>query len=136
MYSVGLNSRYYNYNTTGKVRTVAVKNDEQQQVEQKHSYATNPMSNTIPFNPTFTASALRTRLNSQEEKNKYNTILSNLDRTSKKNMKTLLKSGILLNANSNNNSTVLDNLYNIATKERANGLPKDVILKDLFMTII
>ena len=130
MYSVGLNSRYYNYNTTGKVRTVAVKNDEQKQVEQKHSYATNPMSNTIPFNPTFTASALRTRLNSQEEKNKYNTILSNLDRTSKKNMKTLLKSGILLNANSNNNSTVLDNLYNIATKERANGLPKDVILKD------
>ena len=130
MYSVGLNSRYYNYNTTGKVRTVAVKNDEQKQPEQNHSYSSNPIMNTVPFNPTFTASALRTRLNSQEEKNKYNTILSSLDRTSKKNIKSLLKSGILLNANSNDNTTVLDNLYNIATKERVSGIQKEIILKD------
>lgn len=129
MNSVGLHSRYYNYNTTGKVTTSAVKNDEQKQ-EVRTSYATNPLNNTIPYNPSFKASALRTRLNSEEEKNKYNTILSNLDRTSKKNIKSLLKSGVLLNANSNDKSTVLDNLYNIATKERANGLLNNVILKD------
>jgi len=130
VYSVGLNSRYYNYNTTGKVQTSAVKNDEQIQPEQKASYMTSPFNHTIPYNQSFGASALRTRLNSEEEKNKYNTILNNLDRTSKKNLKSLLKSGILLNANSNDKSTVLDNLYNIAVKERANGLPKDIILKD------
>lgn len=129
MYSVGLNSSYYNYNTTGKVGTVAVKNDEQQ-IEQKHSFSTNPVLASAPHNISFTASALRTRLNSQEEKNKYSTILTQLDRTSKKNIKQLLKSGVLLNSNSNDNSTVLDNLYNIATKERAKGLSNKVILRD------
>lgn len=130
MYSVGLNSRYYNYNTTGQVKTVAVKNDEQKQSETKHAYVTSPIASSVPFNPTFTASALRTRLNSQEEKNKFNTVLTQLDRTSKKNLKSLLKSGVLLNANSNDNSTVLDNLYNIATKDRVNGISNKVILKD------
>lgn len=130
MNSVGLNSRYYNYNTIGKVGTSAVKNDEQKQESPQSSYVTSSMNYTIPYNPSFSASSLRTRLNSEEEKNKYNTILSCLDRTSKKNIKSLLKSGILLNANSNDKSTVLDNLYNIATKERANGLLNDVILKD------
>lgn len=134
MNSVGLHSRYYNYNTTGKVTTAAVKNDEQKQ-EVKTSYVTCPMINTIPYNPSFSASALRTRFNSEEEKNKYNTILSHLDKTSKKNIKSLLKSGILLNANSNDKSTVLDNLYNIATKERANGLLNEVILKDTIATL-
>ena len=129
MYSVGLNSRYYNYNTTGSVQTVAVKNDEQQ-IEQKHSFSTNPVFASAPHSISFTASALRTRLNSQEEKNKYSTILTQLDRTSKKNIKQLLKSGVLLNSNSNDNSTVLDNLYNIATKERAKGLSNKVILRD------
>lgn len=130
MYSVGLNSRYYNYNTTGSVQTVAVKNDEQNGIKTNNCYATSPDFGVNNFNPSFKASSLRTRFNSQEEKNKYNTILSNLDRSSKKSMKSLLKSGILLNANSNDKSTVLDNLYNIAVKERANGLPKDIILKD------
>jgi len=129
VYSVGLNSSYYNYNTTGKVGTVAVKNDEQQ-IEQKHSFSTNPVLTSAPHSISFTASTLRTRLNSQEEKNKYSTILTQLDRTSKKNIKQLLKSGVLLNSNSNDNSTVLDNLYNIATKERAKGLSNKVILRD------
>ncbi len=130
MNSVGLNSRYYNYNTIDKVGTSAVKNDEPKQESSPASYVTSPMNYTIPYNPTFSASSLRTRLNSEEEKHKYNTILSCLDRTSKKNIKSLLKSGILLNSNSNDKSTVLDNLYNIATKERANGLLNEVILKD------
>lgn len=130
MYSVGVNSRQYNYNTTGQVKAAAVKKTAAAEVSNPVSYATNPIINTIPFNPSFTASALRTRLNSQEEKNKYNTILSNLDKTSKKQVKELLKSGILLNSNSNDKSTVLDNLYKIATNERAQGLRADVILKD------
>ena len=135
MYSVGVNSRQYNYNTTERVKTSAVKKTSAQPEGASCSYVSNPIINTIPFNHSFTASALRTRMNSQEEKNKYNTILSNLDKTSKKQMKELLKSGILLNSNSNDKSTVLDNLYKIATKERANGLPKEIILKDTITTL-
>lgn len=130
MYSVGVNSRQYNYNTTGGVRASAVKKSAAPEQTPQVSYASNPIINTIPFNPSFAASSLRTRLNSQEEKNKYNTVLTNLDKNSKKYMKDLLKSGILLNSNSNDKSTVLDNLYKISTNERAQGLPAEIILKD------
>lgn len=130
MYSVGVNSRQYNYNTSGNVRTAVVKKVEQKPNGQTSSYVTNPINNTIPFNPSFAASDLRTRLSSREEKNKYNTLLEKLDKQSKKHMKEMLKAGILLNANSNDKSTVLDNLYNMATKERAAGLPANVVLKD------
>lgn len=130
MYSVGLNSRQYNYNTTGGMRTSAVKIDEQNVNVQPVLYATNPINNTIPFNPSFAASSLRTRLSGREEKNKYATITEKLDKNSKKQLKEMLKSGVLLNANSNDRSTVLDNLYKIAVNERANGLPNDVILKE------
>lgn len=78
---------------------------------------------------------LRTSLNSKEETNKYNTVLSNLDKNSKKVVNTLLKNGVLLNSNSNDNSTVLDNLYKIATEPRAEGLDAKVLLKDTIATI-
>ena len=90
VYSVGVNSRQYNYNTTERVKTSAVKKTSSQPEIVTSSYVSNPIINTIPFNPSFTASALRTRMNSQEEKNKYNTILSALDKNSKKQMKELL----------------------------------------------
>ena len=53
---------------------------------------------------------LRTSLSTKEEKQMYSEVLSNLDRSGKKIMETLLKSGILLNNNSNDKSSVLDNL--------------------------
>ena len=130
MYSVGLNSRQYNYSTTDSLKTTSVKNLEQNSNVQTFSPVSNPINNTIPYNPSFSASSLRTRLNSSEEKNKFNTINSMLDKSGRKQMKELLKSGILLNANSNDQSTVLDNLYKIAVDDRATGLPAEVILKD------
>lgn len=47
----------------------------------------------------------------------------------------MLKQGILLNANSNDNSSVLDNLYKIATTPRAAGLSNTGILKDTINTL-
>ena len=136
MYSVGSYPTYYNYNTTSGKHAEKVEVCESVPQAKTNIYATNPISNErIPFNPAFAASKLRTRLNSQEEKNKYNTVLSHLDSSSKKKMKTLLKSGILLNAESNDNSTVLDNLYNIAVNDRAQGLSRDDILKNTIATI-
>lgn len=41
----------------------------------------------------------------------------------------MLKSGILLNSNSNDNSTVLDNLYIMALKPRAEGLNQKILLE-------
>ncbi len=78
---------------------------------------------------------IRTELATKDEKNKYNTITSHLDRNGKKLVNTLLKNGVLLNNASDDKSSVLDNLYKIVTEPRANGLKPDVILKDTIATI-
>ena len=78
---------------------------------------------------------LRTSLSTKEEKQMYSEVLSNLDRSGKKIMETLLKSGILLNNNSNDKSSVLDNLYKMITTPRAQGLNATTMLRDTIATI-
>ncbi len=91
---------------------------------------------TVPLNPQQNVNInLRTELTTKEEKNEYTKVLSRLDKNGRKVLETMLKNGVLLNSNSNDKSTVLDNLYKIATEPRAEGLNSDVILKDTIATI-
>lgn len=96
--------------------------------------------------PSFTAKAismgfsnknitLRTELSGKEEKAKYKEVSSKLDRNTRKMLEGLLKNGVLLNNNSEDKSTVLDNLHKIATEPRAQGLDAGIILKDTITTI-
>ncbi len=71
---------------------------------------------------------IRTKLNNQEHKI-YNALLNNIDKTSRKRLETLLKRGILLNSNSQDKSTTLDNLYKIGTTQRAEGLDAKNIIE-------
>ena len=87
------------------------------------------------YNASFTANTIRTRLNSGDEQQKYKTILNNTDKQTRKNLEAMLKSGMLLNSDSENNSTVLDNLYNILTTPRANGLDAKSLVRDLVMIL-
>lgn len=73
---------------------------------------------------------LRTQLSTNEEKTKYSHLIANLDKKDRKKIELLLKNGILLNANSNDNSSTLDSLYNIITTPRAVGLDSKVVLKE------
>lgn len=136
MYPVNLNNQQYsNYNTPKSVKATKVENSAP--VQAKHtSFTSNPIMTQIPFNPTLTASRLRTELSSKDEKNKYNTLTKIADRDTKKQLNILLKTGVLLNADSNDNSTTLDNLYKIATTQRAMGLNNGVLLKETVSTII
>ena len=100
------------------------------------SYCSAPKNN----HPAFTSASvnfsnIRTSLSGKEEKQKYETLLKSVDKQTKKQLENLLKSGILLNSDSNDNSTVLDNLYIIATTPRAQGLSQAGILKDTVSTI-
>ena len=92
------------------------------------------MSN-VPYNTSFTASNLRTQLTSKDEINKYNELTQLADKDTRKNLNYLLKSGILLNQDSNDNSTTLDNIYKIARTQRAQGLNNDVLLRDTVQTL-
>lgn len=129
MYSINSDFQQYNYNTIRSVKTDNVAKKTESAPVKSPSFTSNPM-NHIPFNAALTSSPLRTRLEGKDEKNKYNTILKSLDKDSKKLVKLMLKQGTLLNANSNDRSTVLDNLYQIASTPRAEGLSNALILKD------
>ncbi len=85
--------------------------------------------------PSFGLAKIKTSLNTKEEKEKYNTVISMLDKKSKKEINELLKTGKLLNANSNDNTTVLDNLYKIAVTKRVEGLQREKILAEVIEKI-
>jgi len=94
-----------------------------------------PIAQSTP-SPQFKAQAytsavdVRTSLTTKDEKKKYNELASKLDLKSRKNLEYALKTGILLKNNSDDNSSVLDNLYKIMTEERDPGLDKTTILKE------
>lgn len=122
----------YNYNTIQRVKNVAMpSNDVQMAVAPSFTSA-----KTVPFATGQTQNLnLRTTLSGKEETQKYTFLTSKLDKNNRKILDALLKNGVLLNSDSNDKSTVLDNLYKIATEPRAEGLSSDGILKDTIATI-
>lgn len=126
------NYQQVNYNTNGKAKTAKVnKAVSETPVVQKTSFcATNPIINEIPYDKAQNASSLRTRLTGKDEIAKYNEVLKHCDRNTKKQLDALLKGGILLNNNSNDKTSVLDNLHKICTSPRANGLNAKTIVQD------
>ena len=133
MYSYNLNNfQYNNYNTVKAVKATPVENE--QPAPQKPSFTSNPIRQ-VPYNATFTASNLRTQLVSNDEKAKYNKLNEIADKNTRKNLNILLKTGVLLNSDSNDKSTTLDNLYLIATTQRAQGLDNAVLLHDTVQTL-
>ena len=107
----------------------------------KHSAVSSPvqsypsLSSSLLKQISFGNAQMRTSLSSKDEHNKYNEISTIIDKKYKKDLQDLLKTGKLLNNNSNDKSTTLDNLYKIATSERVQGLDKKKILEEVITTI-
>ena len=78
---------------------------------------------------------MNTTLRTQDEKQKFSAVSSLLNATTRAKLNTILKNGKLLNNESNNNSTTLDNLYKIASTPRATGLDTKAILTDVITAI-
>ena len=78
---------------------------------------------------------IRTTLTTKEEKEKYKILSQDLDKNDKKYLDFALKTGILLNNDSNDKSSVLDNLYKIATTQRAEDLDNKKLLKDTLISV-
>lgn len=124
----------YNYNTINSVRNVTkVQNTE---TYGNGAFAHSAFASSLPFRASANNSInLRTSLSGKEEKQKYSNIMSKLDKNSKKVVDTLLKNGVLLNNNSSDGTSVLDNLNKIIDEPRAQGLNNVGILKDTIATI-
>lgn len=135
MYSLSVdNLSYNNYNTVKSVNTAKVQNNVAANVSAPN-FTSNPMKAQIHFGTTQAVPNIRTELVSKEEKAKYTELTNLVDKETKRQLNTLLKNGILLNSDSNDKSTTLDNLYKIAKTKRAQGLNSEAILKDTINTI-
>ena len=78
---------------------------------------------------------IQTVLRTQEEQSKFLNISNQLNLEEKNLLNNLLKNGRLLNNNSNDKSTTLDNLHNIISKKRVDGLDAKSILKDVLVVL-
>lgn len=109
------------------------------QAESANTAVTSPIAanKSVAFGATNdrTGATFRTKLASKEEQLYFNTVSKELNAEDKKLLNGLLKSGILLKNNSDDKSSVLDNLYKIATTPRAEGLDNKVILKNVIDTL-
>ena len=76
------------------------------------------------------AVTVRTQLTTSDEKKKYNEISKELSSSYKKKLDYALKSGILLKNNSDDKSSVLDNLHKILKEERDPGLDGRTIVQE------
>ena len=112
------------YQTSG----VRFKNSEEKSVQKSSPSAdTNPAFRAEAYTSAVT---VRTSLNTKDEKKKYEALSNELDLSYRKKLEFALKTGQLLKNNSNDKSSVLDNLYKIITEERDPGLDKINILKE------
>lgn len=128
MYQVGVNQNSIKSNqqpTSSSVTCSVI--PQMPQCQRVDSAIANKTSFKGAAAPSYT---IRTELTSQEEVNKYSALVQNLDSRGKKEMNMLLKSGRLLNNESNDKSTTLDNLYKIISTPRVNGLTPQKILQE------
>ena len=77
-----------------------------------------------------TAATIRTNLVTSDEKKKYNEIVAELDAKYRRKLEYALKTGTLLKNDSDDKSSVLDNLHKILKEERDKGLEGRTIVKE------
>ena len=76
-----------------------------------------------------------TSLRNNIEAELYNNVAAHLNKENRQLLNKLLKNGTLLSSNSNDNSTVLENLSAICSEPRIQGLDKTIILKETINAI-
>lgn len=125
MYSVGLNNQPIQ--TQPIRRTVATAPIQA------------PVARTIPTTShaasAYALSTVRTELSTADEKQKYTDLIRVAHPETRQSLQILLKRGALLNNDSDDKSTTLDNLHKIVTTQRAQGLDPQMVLKETVSAI-
>lgn len=123
------NYQQYNYNTITDLRNVNITHAKAVNNVSNLNFTSNPI-NTVQPAVSQAIPNFRAEFISKEEKTKYTDLLNLLDKNGRKELEMLFKNGTLLNSDSNDSSSVLDNLYKIATTDRADGLNNISIVND------
>ncbi len=129
--AIGAINNYNNYNIANQGCQKKDANPQTAPVLNGNSTVQNPQSHSLSKNVAFSGPFSSSNAIKDPEKNKrYEEIKNIADPETKHKLKNLLKSGRLLDANSNDGSSTLDNLYKIATTPRHEGLDNTVILRE------
>ena len=97
-------------------------------VENSSTHTTKPTS--VRAEGYKTNAIIRTELATRDEKKKYNELVKELSPAYRKKLEYALKTGILLKNNSDDRSTVLDNIHKILKEERDHGLDPLTLVKE------
>ena len=126
-----------NYNTNFAINNNHSKLEKQvnENYSSNFSVCSNPITrasseNLMAYHPSFTSKTENT-----PSKKQLYVVKSKLDKTSQAALKRLEQRGILTDNNSNDGSTVLDNLYKIATEPRLMGLSDKQILAEVIKAL-
>lgn len=124
-----INNSNYIYNKNLQVKTTPAKTSSVCTVPMKQATSANLMA----YHPSFTSNTTVSSMPSQ--KKQLSVVKSKLDKNAQATLKRLEQKGILSNNNSNDGSTVLDNLYKIATEPRIMGLSDSQILSEVIKAL-
>lgn len=136
MLKISLNDNLYGS------RLVTPKTLETQQVSGANAVTSSPVTTSLPasFSKNSVAfksgfSSINTVLRDKNEKKMYSDVLSGLTKENKANLEVLLKSGKLLNNQSNDKSTTLSNLHKIIEEKRLQGIDAENVLNETVETL-
>ena len=107
-----------NHKTVSSKGKTSAENTQEQTKTQQTAAQSYSYENVKAYRTTGISNSLSTN----QVRQKYNEVASKLEPDSRVALSKLLKSGILLNNNSNDGSSVLDNLHKIITEPRIKGL--------------
>ena len=101
------NYQQYNYNTITGMQNSNINTKKHDNFYSDIKFTSSPISAATP-NITSSVPSFRAEFITDNEKKKYTTLLGMTDKNGRKQLEYLLKTGILLNSNSNDSSSVLD----------------------------
>ncbi len=125
-----INNNYYNAGKSLSVKTSPAITSSNTSIPSDLKRVTG--QNVLAYYPSFGAGKDKT---SVSKKQQINTIKSKIDRNTQILLNRLEQKGIMENNSSNDGSTVLDNLYKIATEPRISGLSTKQILTEVIQAL-
>ncbi len=131
-----INNNYY-ISADNRLAESNISNQPVSMPDSEHLKSVNA-ENLKAYHPSFTAFWNLGRQEVQpvaDSKLQFDIIKSKLDKKTVKQLESLQKKGILENHDSNDNSTVLQNLYKIVSKPRIQGLNEKIILTEVIKAL-
>lgn len=127
-----LGNQYFSYNN--KIESASVQ-EKTTEAKNTPSYASRQNLEQLSFGSFWKSRLFNNNVSSPDDKQMYSEIEKSLDRETKANFDKLTDTGIILQRNSNDGSSVLENLYKILKNPRHDGLETSKILSQTINTL-